>query len=768
MRCWVGAGVWLLAACAAPAPLPVPDDLRPVADDLRAYVRRHLRELDLPGVWIAVLDVAPATGRQAIWAEGFERADPAPRPADAVHRVASISKLFTATALMRLVELGRVDLDAPVVTYLPDFAPRNPFGGEVTLRHLLGHRSGLVREPPVGHYFDPTGPSLAATVASLDDTALLGEPGATFRYSNLGFAVLGQVVERVTGRPFAEAVRELVLAPLALRDSDFAARPDLLARQPQAAMWTYDGRAIPLPGFEWGFGPAANLRSTTLDLVRFAQSWFPFSSQRVLWPETLAAMWQLPAGEASGCGLGFFVGTFDGHRRVGHDGAAYGFASALRALPEQGLAVAVVVTLDFANGVAEAIANRALWAALARRRGETLPPPIDPVPLGVAAARALAGHYRCGTNWVDLYERGGELFYDPNLGVRTRLRRAPDGALVADDPLEVEGARRLVQQANGRLHDGEEEYVRDDTVPAPPPAELLPLLGEYGWDHDVLVVYEDHGRLGVLIEWVLRELPDRTGPDTFVVRGGMYADHELRFERGADGRAVAVHLGATRFERRPDAPLGGYRVTPVRPIDALRREAVRAEPPAAAPGLRAADLVELAPFAPTLRFDLRYATADNFLGTAVYPATARARLQRPAAEALARVQQALAADGLGLLVFDAYRPWSVTRLFWDAVPAHLHHFVADPAEGSRHNRGCAVDLTLCDLATGEPVAMPSGFDEFTPRAYADWPGGTSEQRWFRERLRRAMAAEGFTVHEHEWWHFDFADWRQYPIGNAPL
>jgi D-alanyl-D-alanine dipeptidase len=107
-------------------------------------------------------------------------------------------------------------------------------------------------------------------------------------------------------------------------------------------------------------------------------------------------------------------------------------------------------------------------------------------------------------------------------------------------------------------------------------------------------------------------------------------------------------------------------------------------------------------------------------------------------------------------------------VFWDATPDAMRHFVANPAQGSRHNRGCAVDLTLYELATGKPVEMTSGFDEFTPRAYPDYQGGTTRQRYYRELLRRAMSAQGFTVYEYEWWHFDFGGWQWYPIGNEPL
>ena len=93
-------------------------------------------------------------------------------------------------------------------------------------------------------------------------------------------------------------------------------------------------------------------------------------------------------------------------------------------------------------------------------------------------------------------------------------------------------------------------------------------------------------------------------------------------------------------------------------------------------------------------------------------------------------------------------------------------FVADPAQGSRHNRGAAVDLTMYDLRTGRPVEMVGGYDEFSERSFPDYPGGTSLQRWHRELLRAAMEAEGFRVYDQEWWHFDYRDWREYPVGTA--
>ena len=177
---------------------------------------------------------------------------------------------------------------------------------------------------------------------------------------------------------------------------------------------------------------------------------------------------------------------------------------------------------------------------------------------------------------------------------------------------------------------------------------------------------------------------------------------------------------------------------------------------------READLIELTKLSKTIKLDIRYATANNFVGRAVYPA-ARAFLQRPAAEALVRVHKELKKKGLGLVIYDGYRPWSITKLFWDVVPEDKRKFVANPATGSKHNRGCAVDLSIYNLKTGKPIPMPSGYDEFTDRASPDYKGGTDEERANRDMLGRMMEAEGFTVNPNEWWHFDFKDWQEYAI-----
>ena len=307
--------------------------------------------------------------------------------------------------------------------------------------------------------------------------------------------------------------------------------------------------------------------------------------------------------------------------------------------------------------------------------------------------------------------------------------------------------------------------ARAQDAPAAEPAPWRGLIGEYGAGTMVL---ERDGRLVLRLDSVTERRLTPIGRDRFAALAlGVPGHTQVQFARGSSGRAAALFLGDSVLLRRTLGPEDGavFQITPLKPVDELRRLAAAATPPVETQSFRPSDLVELVALDSTIRLDIRYAGVRNFIGAPFYT-EARAFLQRPAAEAVARAHRRLASLGLGLLIHDAYRPWSVTKMFWDATPPAQREFVADPARGSRHNRGAAVDLTLFDLATGEPVEMPGGYDEFSRRSSPDYPGGTSRQRWYRDLLRRTLEAEGFTVFEVEWWHFDWKDWREYPIGNA--
>ena len=200
-------------------------------------------------------------------------------------------------------------------------------------------------------------------------------------------------------------------------------------------------------------------------------------------------------------------------------------------------------------------------------------------------------------------------------------------------------------------------------------------------------------------------------------------------------------------------------------ISFLARVAIAS--PLSGPQYRTPDLVELITLDSTIKLDIRYATANNFLRRKMY-AQARAFLQRPAAKALVRASARLRGLGYGLLVFDGYRPWAVTKKFWDNTPPEKKRFVANPKEGSKHNRGCAVDVSLYSFKTGKEIEMPSPYDDFTEKASSSYNGGTAAQRHTRDLLRAAMEGEGFAVNSGEWWHFDYKDWRKYGILDIPF
>lgn len=286
---------------------------------------------------------------------------------------------------------------------------------------------------------------------------------------------------------------------------------------------------------------------------------------------------------------------------------------------------------------------------------------------------------------------------------------------------------------------------------APLPHADFRYIADYYSATDTLYVRERDGILEAVLNGSVQPL-QRVAGDTFT----------LGNSRVLLGQPL-IRLNSLNLQRANVAQ-GTFRITPLRPVAELRREALAATPPPQPDSLLKPNLVELRSLDPSIKYDIRYATTNNFMGAVFYSAP-RAYLQAPAAEAVVRAHRNLQKHGYGLLIHDAYRPWYVTRMFWDGTPDSLKQFVADPRAGSRHNRGAAVDLTMYDLKTGRPVQMPGGYDEFSARSYPHYPGGTTRQRALRELLRSVMEAEGFRVIENEWWHFDYQDWRRYPVAN---
>jgi D-alanyl-D-alanine dipeptidase len=329
--------------------------------------------------------------------------------------------------------------------------------------------------------------------------------------------------------------------------------------------------------------------------------------------------------------------------------------------------------------------------------------------------------------------------------------------------------------AKGQNSNREAPHPPQLTNTVPPPLinpAWADVIGEYGSGRHEIYVLEKEGQIGLLLHHSLfvaiQPLTSSQPPLSFTFEGAGHIPHsgeKLSFVRDSQNAVTELCWKGTLFPRKVESAPGQiFRAKLVRPVDELRQEALASRPPAQSGSFLKPDLVELTSIDPTIKLDIRYATRQNFVGAPLY-SEPRAFLQRPAAEALAAASQQFHALGFGLLVYDSYRPWYVTKMFWDGVPKTERIFVANPRKGSRHNRGCAVDLTLYDLNTGLPVEMTDGYDEMSERSYPTYPGGTALARWHRDLLRKVMESEGFTVNPFEWWHFDYKTWKRYPILN---
>jgi CubicO group peptidase (beta-lactamase class C family)/D-alanyl-D-alanine dipeptidase len=748
--------------------IPARKDYAEIVETLRPFIEREMAEKGLPGLSIAIVD-----RQQTVWAQGFGFADPLtkePATAETVYRIGSVSKLFTDIGVMQLVERGELNLDAPVTNYLPDFQPHNPFGTPITLRQLMSHRSGLLREPPVGNYFETTQPTLTATLHSLNETQLVYAPNTHTKYSNAAIAAVGYVLESHSHQPFAQYLKTSVLDPMGLRHSSFDPEPQITQNLAKAEMWTYDGTKFQAPTFQLGMAPAGSMYSTVTDLGRFISVLLAqgkTESGAILKPATLEEMWspQFPNPGGRVFGLGFIVRSLDGHRLVGHGGAIYGFATTVDLLPDDNVGVVVVGSKDAVNAVTERIGEETLRLILAHRAGQplALPPSTSPVPPELG--RPLVGRYGTGDDALDIDYLDGRLtMLKSGGGAQLELRKLGDDLIV--DGATGNGTRITPVSDGIRV---ESKTLKKINAPKPsqPSAKWQGLIGEYGWDHDVLYVFEKDARLNVLIEWTEFDALTQASDDVFDFPShGLYDGEQAVFSRDAEGNATQVRVSGVVFKRRPIGGVSGgiFRITPLKSSAELREQALADQPPAEAGEFRKPDFVELSTLDPAIKLDIRYATTNNFLSTPVY-SQPRAFLQRPAAEALLRAHRKLKELGYGLLIHDAYRPWYVTKMFWEATPLDKRIFVADPSQGSRHNRGCAVDLSLYELSTGKPVEMVGVYDEMSERSYPGYPGGTSLQRWHRELLRHAMEEEGFLVYPFEWWHFDYGEWGKYPIFN---
>ena len=737
---------------------------------LEDAIQYEIDSKDLNAISMVLVD-----DQKIVWAKGFGYEDPEKLiEADAytVYRVGSVSKLFTDMAIMQRVEKGEISLDAPIQTYLPDFKPNNPFNKSITLRQLMSHRSGLLREPREGNYFADDGVSLKTTVESIVPSTLIHEPESKIKYSNAAIAVVGYTLEVLYQTPYVKYMQKHLLEKIGMSNSAFAPNRKINSKLAKATMWSFDNRIFTAPTFELGMIPAGSLYAPVTDLAKFMMMIFADgmgTKEAVIQSETLAEMIspQFGGDRTSGYGIGFGLSEHGGYQKIGHGGAIYGFSTQLYAMPEIKYGVATASSVDITNSITTKLSNYALDLMLAKKNNEPLPNYIKTSNLGKKLAQSLEGNYTRGNLYADIELRGTNTVLITNY-LEVPLRQSSKG-FISDGRIN-QGSFRVEKSGNNLLVNGKKFTRKVKAKKTQFPSNWEGLLGEYGWDHNVLFVYEDMGSLWLLMEWIEKDQLKQVSGDLFAFpnNSGMYHGEQLQFKRGEDGIATEVAIiNGPIFKRRDVGASTSetFRIEPIKSIDELREIALNANPPKENRNFLRTDLIELKNIDQSIKYDIRYAGTNNFMSNKFYT-LAKAYMQRPAAEALGRAQRKLKDKGYGLLIHDAYRPWYVTKMFWDATPEDKKIFVANPQNGSRHNRGCAVDLTLYDLKTGKVIEMVGGYDEFTERSFPNYYGGTTEQRWHRKLLRDVMESEGFNIYEFEWWHFDYKDWKQYPIGNS--
>jgi CubicO group peptidase (beta-lactamase class C family) len=343
----------------------------------------------IPGAVLGIL----ADGREEVAGFGVASVDGgAPVTADTRFQLGSITKTYTATAVMRLVERGRVDLDAPVRRYLPDFRVADPdASARVTVRHLLTHTGGWWGDSVTD---TGSGPDALATFvdAKLPAFPQLAPVGRHFSYNNTGPAVLGRILEVVTGAPYRDAMRELLLGPLGLEQSTFT--PEAVLAGPHAAghATTEGGVVVQHPLFiPRNAEPAGGLHATAHDVLRYARFQLgdgaAADGTRVLQEATLRQM-QSPQGPRppAGFDMGFswFVRA-DGPRSFEHSGATFGQVSQLLVVPDRGFAAVVLANLQPAGGAALGAAAAALREYLGPMEAPPAPP-VPPAPPRLSAA----------------------------------------------------------------------------------------------------------------------------------------------------------------------------------------------------------------------------------------------------------------------------------------------------------------------------------------------------------------------------------------------
>jgi CubicO group peptidase (beta-lactamase class C family) len=504
-----------------------------------------------------------------VFVGGFGLADKKrklPARPDTVYRAGSISKLFTAVSVMQLVEQGRISLDAPVTNYLPNFRVISPFdnASPITLRQLMCHRSGMVRESPVGSYFDDSEPGIDKTISSLASCVLVYPPGTRTKYSNSGVTIEGAAVQRVVGIPFERHLQQKILAPLGMTNSAFLRTPNIRRKLSTAYMNVANVgggfHEIEAPVFEFGILPAGNLYTTAEDLAQFLKFIFAegrAGGQQLLRAETLPQMFtpQLTT-DTNGFGLGFGVNHFRGRKTVSHTGAVYGFSSSIVAVPGDKVGVVILNNNDITTGPVRKLNAKALTLMLAAKTAQA---PTN-APSGLASnswnnaqLQAFTGDYESQSYWARIDLKGDKLLLNLSAQQLTLTQTAAwrfeaNGRVAYNAPVVFERDDAGNISTFTAL---EQKFRRVNPANiAETPASWIPLLGSYGPAFIPLIISVKHSHLYAMTE---NEFDYRLTPlnsSVFQMPPGLYEGEQIVFQTDRSGKIHTALLANMPLRRR--------------------------------------------------------------------------------------------------------------------------------------------------------------------------------------------------------------------------
>jgi len=551
----LGWAVPLASLLVIPSPLaaePKSPDYSGAIGQLEQAVHEEMTAWGISGISLALVD-----DQQVVHAAGFGEAK-----RDSVFRCGSISKLFNAVAVMQLVEVGKLDLDAPLDRYGPGLLPVNPFTNEtpVVLRQLLCHRSGMIRETPVGGYFDDAQAGLVRMVASVSQCVLVNPPNTKTRYTNVGPSIAGRVVELVSDQSFPEYQRQHVFGPLGMTSSAWRLKDVPRGRLAPYYMQVADGHGgfkhQRAPVFDLGTIPAGNLFTTAEDLARFASMLATegrTANGRVLKAESLAQMFtpQLTT-EPTGFGLGFMVGKFRDHKTISHNGAVYGCSSSLVFLPDVKIGVVVLGNEDVVNARIGKLANLALSLMLEAKLGEKPTSTPEPISLSAAEVAAFAGDYESQSYWAKLEVKGGRLVANIS-GQPTKLTPVEPLRFLADSRVNDATPAVFDRDGTGRVTGfslGVQKFTRVPLNAPDIPPEWRGYFGAYGPSFIPLVVSARHGHLYAMTENMADYRLTPVNRHVFAFPPGLYVDEHLVFLTDRTGKPRSVNLANMVLRRR--------------------------------------------------------------------------------------------------------------------------------------------------------------------------------------------------------------------------